>query len=168
MLKLLRKRWVQYLLGGLGFLLVGLAVGVIVFIEEIPPERPDRVLLNAGSTGLAQTIPLTDSAAAAEGWQDPRACRKTRRLRVLRNPGKYFALESASRSVPYLLVYTVDGALLGIYFFSETEMPTPWEHEEEKLYAVDTMNFEHWGLHVHFQDWKTACGKFIPRAEVLN
>ena len=167
MLNMLRKRWVQYFFGALGFLLVGFSVGLIV-LEEIPPERPDRVVLNGGSPDLARPIALTDAAAIAEGWKDPMECRKTQQLRALRNPGKYFAREPEDQRAPYLLVYTVEGALLGIYFFSETQMPPPWEYQEAGLFTVAPMDFEHWGLHVHFQDWKAACGKFVARAEVLN
>ena len=154
---LLRKRWVQYLLGALGVFLVGFAIGFVNSRVEIPPERPDQVVFNAGSA-VAKPIPLTDAGAIAEGWIDPFRCIATRDARVTRTPGKFFIRDSGVERPPYMLLYTTEGPLLGIYFFSEAEIPAPWEHQEEGLLFVENMNFEHWGLHVHVRDWFEACG----------
>ena len=66
MVDLLKKRWVQYVLGGLLLFVAGLLVGSLVFKEApIPPERPDRVVLNADDADVAKVIPLTAADAVS-------------------------------------------------------------------------------------------------------
>ena len=158
MMPMLREQWVQYLLGGVGIFLVGFVVGFINSRVVIPPERPDRVVLNAGSAELFKRIPLTDAGAIAEGWIDPFRCVATKDARPRRTPGRFFRLGPGSEMPPYLLLYTADGPLLGIYFFSEAEMPPPWEHDLDGLIEVENMNFEQWGLHLQVRDRFEACG----------
>jgi len=163
-MQMLQKRWVQYILGALGVFLVGFAIGFINSRVVIPPERPDQVMLNAGSAALSKRIPLTAAGAIGEGWEDPHRCVATKEGRVSRTPGKFFARTPGGEGTPYMLLYTTGGPLLGIYFFSEAEMPSPWEHQEAGLIAVNNMSFEHWGLNVHVRDRFEACGPIRLRA----
>ena len=98
-------------------------------------------------------LPITAAEAVAAGWQDPRLCRVGR--------GRYFQKGIVGEGEPYFLMYNNFDRLIGIYQFSETEMPPPWEQMDSLAggSGEDIIDFEHWGLFVYFQDSTRACGK---------
>ena len=161
MVTLLKKRWVQMALGLILMVILGIAAGLYATRDTEPPERPDRVVIHAGGGLLEQTLPLTAQAAIAEGWTDPQQCfsPESGHPKLL---GRYFVSEPADPNRPYLLVYNADDALLGTYFFFETEMPSPWQHEPTGLEGAANMAFEHWGLHIYVRDKTAACQATTP------
>ena len=128
---------------------------------ETPPERPDRVVINAGLLAGAEDIPLTGAEATALGWRDPFRCFTRQHEGVgASREGRFFVKPDSD--VPYLLVYTDedgDDALLSIYLFSVTEMPPPWQHLPTGLINVKSLNFEHWALPVFFRSHEQPCGR---------
>ena len=61
-----------------------------------------------------------------------------------------------------MLMYNHEDKLLGMYMFSETEMPSPpWFHVL-RLQGVYDLEYEHWGLEIMFRQPKLACGPRRP------
>ena len=141
-------------LGVIATFLLGLVVGLLVFADSPVLGQPDRVVLsNATGSGL-ESIPLTATEAATAGWEDPKKC--------VVYKGRHFQKESGGKRLPYLLLYQENDELLGIYFFSETDMPPPWKPMPEGKEMVSFMNFDHWGLSVYVRDSVAPCGTGRP------
>lgn len=89
-------------------------------------------------------MPLTSVEAIAAGWEDPILCSAGR--------GRYFQKGDVGYGEPYFLMYNYLDQLIGIYYFSEGEMPHPWEYQEflKGAGGLVIIDFEHWGL-VKFQ-----------------
>ena len=158
MLDLLKNRRIQYAAGAVATFVVTFAVTFSSSYKEVPPERPDRVVLNASLAGL----PLTGDEATASGWADPLRCAaySANRIRfnVSTREGRFLSKEGES----YFLVYRAseaNDALLAIYFFSDSEMPAPWLYEKDGLIGVLGLEFEHWGLPIFFRYHGQPCGQ---------
>ena len=96
-------------------------------------------------------MPLTSVEAIAAGWEDPILCSAGR--------GRYFQKGDVGYGEPYFLMYDYLDQLIGIYYFSEGEMPHPWEYQEflKGAGGLVIIDFEHWGLFTYFQDATNAC-----------
>lgn len=101
---------------------------------------------------FALALPMTASEAVAAGWKDPELCRIGR--------GRYFYKGVAGEGDPYFLMFNDKDRLIGVYQFSEMEMPAPWEQMESLTGGGGQVivDFEHWGLFLYFQDSTRACG----------
>ena len=76
---------------------------------------------------------------------------------MLRGQGKYFK-KTSGEQVPYLLMYDANDQLTGMYMFSKTEMPPPWEHMEQITGGGGpVLDYEHWGLFIYFREPLDAC-----------
>ena len=163
MVVLLKKRWVQYVLGFAALFVAGMVVASIVLKEDpIPIERPDRLVLNADNGDQAAELALTAAEAVLNGWKDPVLCYKGSGSFVGKNVsderlGRYFHNESAGETPSYLSIYNETGELLGVYLISPIELPAPWKHQPEGLQNVLTS--EHWGLPLYVRETKEACGE---------
>ena len=156
MVKLLRNEWFRLILASTTAV-VATAVAFLVFSDSA--SAPGHVMLTTGAYGAgvnprnwSEALPLTAAEAVTAGWEDPGLCSSGR--------GRYFQKEGA----PYHLLYNHRDDLIGIYHFSENEMPPPWEKLDElKGGGRITILEEHWGIFVYFQDPTRAClGPFTP------
>ena len=97
-------------------------------------------------------LPLTATEAVLAGWKDPVLCRVGR--------GRYFQKGDVNEVEPYFLMYNSEDDLIGIYQFSEFEMPPPWERMDSLKGGggLTIIDYPHWGLFVYFQDSTRACG----------
>ena len=189
MANLLNDRWVQVGVTGTIAVVVGLVIGVLiagsgsvdslkdvagtVATGEFSDQTGigDSVTIRTGGgiqtrgeayagtfdeTPLGQDLgielPLTAAAAVAAGWNDPVLCTVGR--------GRYFQKGDAGEGEPYFLMYNSFDRLIGIYQFSEAEMPSPWEQMDSLTGGggLTLIDFEHWGMFVYFQDSTRACG----------
>ena len=164
---LIRNKWL--LLGAVG-LAMGVVVGVVVplLVSSGSSETTsvgDRLILTTEGTvyvsgdgsrigalkdAFEEDLPLTVAAALASGYTDPVLCSIGR--------GKYFRREQAGVADPYFLMYDTDAELIGIYLFSETEMPAPWKRMDELLGGgTPVIDHEHWGIFLYMSDPTRAC-----------
>ena len=135
------------------------AIGVILALVISPGGTQglgDRLVISTGSGAeFSEELPMTSTLATAAGWTDLVRCFKGR--------GRYFTQANArGEPSPYMLLYNVDDALVGVYLVSSGEMLEPWEHLEEGLIGVTGYEFEHWGLPVYVNDPVLACGPSVP------
>ena len=103
------------------------------------------------------SLPLTATGAVEAGWEDPILCSVGR--------GRYFQNGPAGEDYSHFLMYNTADQLIGIYMFSEAEMPAPWERWASFVDGgVTIIPYEHWGLFVYFQDPTRACetGEGMP------
>jgi hypothetical protein len=160
--RILLQRWFQLTVGGV----VAFALGMVVWLLTLggpsaPIERPDRVLLHGGSPTLAAPVPLTAPEAAAAGWTEPAGECIARQGRFLFKEGE-----------PYVLIYNLGGSLIGMYLYSQKEMPSPpwlfFEAGAKKMIKIlgfykvikqPDLGFDHWGLSVYFKESQFACGR---------
>ena len=163
---LLRNPWVQLAALGIVMALLGLVVSAVRFsggpagpsLGPVKLTTGGKVVarFTAGGVGpgdappiVEELLPLTAAEAVEAGWTDPILCSAGR--------GKYFK-KTGGEQVPYLLMYDANDQLTGMYNFSETEMPPPWEHMEEITGGAGAvLDFEHWGLFVYFREPLRAC-----------
>ena len=157
--RVLLQRWFQLTAGGSAAFVLGLAVWLLSFGGPLAPiERPDRVVLHGGSPTLAATVPLMATEAAAAGWTEPEGECVTRQ-------GRFFHKEGE----PYVLIHNREGSLIGVYLYSEEEMPSPpWRSFEAgtqlrltyyRVLKQPDLGFDHWGLSVYFKEPKLPCGR---------
>ena len=171
MAAVLRNRWAQ--LGGVSIVtavVVGL-IGYLVFSESgetVGPSTGDHVSFTSGgkifSMGRVvdsqfgageesrplEELPLAARDAVAAGWKDPFLCDSGR--------GRFFQKETAGQVEPYFLMYNHLDELIGVYLYSESEMPLPWSPIEELQGGGQTLlDFPHWSLLVYFRDPTQAC-----------
>ena len=99
----------------------------------------------AASNAFVEDLPLTAASAIAAGWTDPVLCDVGR--------GRTFKKEGA-QDTPYLLIYDRDDELLGMYWFSMTEVVgAPWAKMTELVVAGrPVIEEEHWAMLVYFND----------------
>ncbi len=96
------------------------------------------------------SLPLTATGAVEAGWEDPILCSVGR--------GRYFQNGPPGEDYSHFLMYDTADQLLGIYLFSEAEMPAPWERWDSFVDGgLTIIPYEHWGLFVYFQDPSKAC-----------
>ena len=179
------NRWVQVAVTGTIAVVVGVVVGVLVAgsgtvssvkdvaatvaTGEIPQDTAfvGQVMLTTGPSiatikaygGVAggtardatdQTLPSTAAEAVAAGWKDPILCSVGR--------GRYFQNGPAGEDYSHFLMYNTADQLIGIYLFSEAEMPAPWERWDSFVDGgLTIIPYEHWGLFVYFQNPTRAC-----------
>jgi hypothetical protein len=165
MAELLANRWAQLVLVGILTALLGTAIGSLVFPRGSSGLSLGLVRLTTGGSVFIsgdgsdigvlgeifeEDLPLTASEAVAAGWRDPILCSQGR--------GKYFQ-KSSVEETPYVLMYSSEGHLIGLYMFSRQELPAPWERTEQISGGGGTrvIDYEHWGLFVYFQDPTRAC-----------
>ena len=128
-------------------------VGPVVFttgpsIPRIIDEYGGRPRASRDATDV--TMPFTAAEAVAAGWKDPILCSPGR--------GRYFQKGLAGEGEPHFLMYNTADQLIGVYLFSEAEMPPPWERWDSLVdIGLTLIDFEHWGLFVYFQDASRAC-----------
>ena len=116
----------------------------------------DRVVLSGVTHGsVSIDLPLTVAEAVATGWEDPIVC--------LPQKGRYFEKkDTTGRLTPYMLMFNDEDELMGMYMFSETEMPSPpWVHVQ-RLQGVYDLEYEHWSLEIMFKSPSLACGSRRP------
>ena len=112
----------------------------------------DRVVLSGGTRdSVSVDLPLTAAEAVATGWEYSAIC--------VPQKGRYFQMKDTTGWLtPYLPMYNDGGELMGVYMFSETEMPSPpWVHLQ-LLQGVPDLEHEHWGLEIMFKSPTLACG----------
>lgn len=100
---------------------------------------------------FATALPMTAAEAVADGWKDPILCRVGR--------GRYFQKGDLDEGEQYFLMYNSKDNLIGVYHFSEFEMPSPWGQMDtlEGGGGLTIIDFPHWGLFIYFQDSLRAC-----------
>ena len=171
MAAVLRNRWAQ--LGGVS-IATAVVVGLIAYLvfsesgETAGPFTGDHVSFTSGgkifSMGRVvdsqfgageesrplEELPLAAQDAVAAGWKDPFLCDSGR--------GRFFQKETAGQREPYFLMYSHTDHLIGVYLYSESEMPVPWAPIEELQGGGQTLlDFPHWSLLVYFRDPTKAC-----------
>ena len=158
MLDLVKSRKVYYPVAAVLVFVAAFVYSFLSNYEEVPFERPDRVVLGDGFGN----VPLTGVGATVEGWSDSFKCAaySANRIffKVTTREGRFFT----KANEPYSLVYKAlesGDALLAIYFFSDTEMPEPWIYEKDGLIGTVGLDHAHWALPVFFRDPKTPCGR---------
>ena len=169
MAELVQNRWVQLVVVGAAMAVLGAVAGVVALSGPEDAQTVsvgDRVMFTSGGTvqvsgdggdigtlaaAADEKLPLTSAQAVAAGWKDPVLCSVGR--------GRYFQKGPGGEGVPYFPMFNRDDALIGIYHFSETEMPPPWTQMDE-LYGGGGLKLldAHWGTFVYFQDPTRACG----------
>ena len=166
--RILLQRWFQVTVGGIVAFVLGLVVWLLAYGGPLTPfERPDRVVLHGGSPTLAAAVPLIAPEAAAAGWTEPEG-------KCIADQGRFFHKESE----PYVLIYSREGYLIGMYLYSEEEMPSPpWRFFEPgaAIYLgggfyndpfslkFPNMGFDHWALSVYFQTPLGPCRRVRVR-----
>ena len=103
-------------------------------------------------TGIYTDLPITATKAKSEGWIDSVLCASGK--------GRYFHKidPESSKQLPYLLMYSIRDELIGVYFYTITDMPEPWKTKNElKPFSDTIINFPHSNLLLYFQDPVTAC-----------
>ena len=99
---------------------------------------------------MTEGMPHTATQAAIQGWKDQGPCEP--------GTGRHFRKAAVGVEVPYLLMYSQGGELIGIYQFSRAEMSAPWQrHETLATGGQAVVDFPHWGLMVYFRDPAQAC-----------
>ena len=95
----------------------------------------------------AYSVFATAAEAIAAGWKDPHFCSQGR--------GRYFTKEGES----YLLMYGGEDEAIGVYQFTEREMPLPWRKTGEIVGGGGQiiLDEEHYGLFMFFEDPTRAC-----------
>ena len=162
--RILLQRWFQLTVGGVAAFVLGLAVWLLTFGGPLAAiERPDRVVLHGGSPTLAAPVPLTAPQAAAAGWTEPAGAGK-----CITEQGRFFHKESE----PYVLIYNRKESLIGMYLYSQKEMPSPpWRffeagatmfgaaggHAGALSPRFPKLGFDHWGLSVYFKTPSGPC-----------
>jgi hypothetical protein len=105
-----------------------------------------------GTTALEQQLPMSVTDALAAGWTDPVLCAPGR--------GRFFYKAQDEEADPYFLMYDRRDALIGVYLYSNAEMPSPPWQRLDGLQAgggLPLLDYEHWGLFVYSQDPTRAC-----------
>lgn len=103
-------------------------------------------------TGIYTDLPITATKAKSEGWIDSVLCASGK--------GRYFHKidPESSKQLPYLLMYSIRDELIGVYFYTTTDMPEPWKTKNElKPFSDTIINFPHSNLLLYFKDPVTAC-----------
>jgi len=103
-------------------------------------------------TGIYTDLPITATKAKSEGWIDSVLCASGK--------GRYFHKidPESSKQLPYLLMYSIRDELIGVYFYTITDMPEPWKTKNElKPFSDTIINFPHSNLLLYFKDPVTAC-----------
>ena len=178
---LLGSRWFK--LGAPQFALGAVVAAVIVFLalsgDSSESSAADRVMLAAGSsTGgggaptqatkaytedlLEKDLPLSAPEAVAAGWTDPALCQSGR--------GRFFYKDPNVDTTSYMLMYDNQDELIGVYLYSDSEMPhDPWLRMENLLVGGrPVIGYEHWGMFVYFQDPIRACTSEGNQGNVRN
>ena len=148
---------------GIASFVLGLVVWLLTFGGPLAPiERPDRVVLHGGSPTLAAPVPLMAIEAAAAGWTEPAG-------KCVQRQGRFFHKEGE----PSVLIYKLQGSLIGMYLYSQEEMPSPpWRFFEAgakrpigayagyyQVLKQPDLGIDHWGLSVYFKEPKLPCGR---------
>ena len=184
MVELLFKKWFQVGAASTITAVVGLVIGVLIAGSESIGSVKDvagtvatgeveeetgfvgLVTLMSGTAPVARgeferdlalgvdnaiELPLTTVEAVAAGWKDPVLCSIGR--------GRFFQKGSLGEGEPYFLMYNSVDNLIGVYLYSEAEMPPPWERHD--LLAggggLTIIDYPHWSLVVYFRDPVRAC-----------
>ena len=128
---------------------IGGSVTLMSGTSPIKPGEFERGMpLSADS---AIELPLTTAEAVAAGWKDPVLCSIGR--------GRFFQKGPAGEGEPYFLMYNSFDDLIGVYLYSETEMPLPWERHDllSGGGGLTIIDYPHWSLVVYFRDSVRAC-----------
>ena len=155
--RILLQRWFQVTVGGVVAFVLGMAVWLLALGGPLAAiERPDRAVLHGGSPTLTAPLPLTAPAAAAAGWTDPEGECLHRQGRFLHREGE-----------PYVLIYNTEDSLIGMYLYTEKEMPSPWRFFKNRtaimgfsqaLLKFPDLGYDHWALSVYFKTPSVPCG----------
>ena len=171
MTQFLQNRWAQLATACMLSAALGAVVVIVVSAGGTSASGSvgDRVFLTSGGTVQASgnharigilddqiamevELPLSAAEAVAAGWKDPVYCSSGR--------GRYFQKDPAGEGQPYVLMFSHDDELIGMYQYSRAEMPLPWRRQDQLLGGggLTLIDFEHWSLIVYFQDPTLACG----------
>ncbi len=132
-----KKGLVLSVLGGLVLLL---ALGACSSSESIG----DRLV---STQGIFDELPLTAGEAIDAGWIATDEC--------VPEMGRHFLKMAGEQPGPMILMFNPDGELIGVELESLSEQPSPpWEHLQE---GHPGMEFEHWTIHMYFDDPAEAC-----------
>ena len=171
MAQLLRNRWIQLGIGGVGIAVAGVVIGLLIPLGQASSSSTgDLVSLTSGGSvkprgrtepghifaqqwqTLREDLPVTAAEAVAAGWKDPVLCDPGR--------GRYFQKDVLGEDLPYLLMYNNEDELIGVYLYlvSDDELPPPWKKWENLVGGgAPIIDYEHWSLLVYFQDLNHAC-----------
>lgn len=96
-------------------------------------------------------LPITAAEAVVGGWKDPVLCSIGR--------GRFFQKGLVGEGEPYFLMYDAVDRLIGIYQYSEFEMPPPWEKHDQLSGGggLTIIDYPHWSLVIYFRDPVKAC-----------
>ena len=160
--RILLQRWFQVTVGGIVAVVLGLLIWLLVLGGPLAPtERPDRVVLHCGSPTLTAPLPLMAREAAEAGWTEPAG-------KCISDQGRFFHKEGE----PYVLIYNIEDSLIGMYLYTDKEMPSPpWRFFEvgtEVTYSsgggsyyffpkYPDLGLDHWGLSVYFKEPTRPC-----------
>ena len=154
--RILLQRWFQLTVGGIVAFVLGIVVWLLGYGGPLAAiERPDRVVLHGGSPTLAAPLPLTAPEAAPAAWTEPAG-------KCITDQGRFFHKEGQ----PYVLIYNLEGSLIGMYLFREQEMSSPpwrfFEAETELRYYYRVLKqpdlgFDHWALSIYFKASSGPC-----------
>ena len=103
-------------------------------------------------TGMYTDLPVTDTQAKSDGWIDSVLCASGK--------GRYFFKinTETSEQEPYLLMYSIRGELIGVYFYTISDMPDPWKTKTElKPFSDIIIDYPHSNLLLYFKDPVNAC-----------
>ena len=148
-----RKQLLMLAGAGLGialaaFLITEFATGGIVSGSS----GPDRIAFHYADAASEQ-LPLKADLAAAAGWSGS--------MRCIIGRGRFYQKAGSDGPYPLMLMYSVEGDLVGIQMHSLTEQPAPlWEHAPEGVpyTVVENMEFEHWRLGLYLIKPVMSCG----------
>ena len=163
---LLLNRWIQI---GAAALVLGIVIGVLIPYSVFSGDSgsglaPLRPLITAGGTaiqggegmpggvaGAEINLPQTATEAIAAGWKDPVLCSVGR--------GRYFQKGPEGEGDPYFLMFNHQDEFIGVYLYSDSEMPAPWQRLDQLLGGggLPLIDHEHWGLFVYLKGPLRAC-----------
>lgn len=169
-MELLQNQWIRMGLAGVLMAVLGAAITLVITSVGSGPAAAQAIVLTNGSTvqvsGSGQSrgaigalgelyqesLPLMAADAVAAGWKDPFLCSPGR--------GRYFQRDQAGEGAPYILMYSSEDRLIGVYLYIMSEMPSPWKHMEQLRGGggLPILDFEHWGTFVYIEEPTRACG----------
>ena len=180
---LLKNKWAQLAVFAIIVFTMGAATSFFIINSHADKSVPilgDRLILtqplstgegvggrndagavrDEGASRSVIEIPLADTGAISEGWEDPFVC----------DPGRGKTFIHSDPSTPYFLIYSkpsetedgdkIPGELIGVYLYSFNEiLGAPWKYMEEFRSAGKVrLDKPHWSMIMYFNDPTRSCG----------
>lgn len=154
MAELIGNQWLRLGAGGLLMAVIGFAA---VFVSGAAGSSSsgravaDRVsLVYSSAPGAPDNLPLTVDEAVSVGWNGSIRCHK--------GEGRYYRKLEGDQADPMMLLFSIDGDLIGFNLYSATEQPDPWRHlPRGKAAGIDGRELEYWDLNVYIAKAFGAC-----------